>query len=599
MQNTCPSCGAETFPGARFCRRCGAPVGGGTGGETGDVSPNAATVPLAAEQVRTTDGLVPDEEPADRQTSRVSLAEMERLLRAQDEALAKPTAHDLDPEATLVSNSSASTRPEFDPADYDEELTITVPRTAQTRETGDFETTADLEATQFSDLEATRPSSHMPAASGRVTRDPHAAGEVGAGVGELEGAAPSQAGAWPYGEAAAKNGGGEATDGGAAVQSHADGSGVAHAGGAVVKAGPAHGARPGRSWPAVVAVCAVVAVVAGGGAWLAYRLLYRPAVIDVPTQPAAPTPVTDEARQRFEQKLAEAEALLAAGDLQGAMARLREANDIDPANWRARRWLGDLLYSSGSRRAAIEEYRAATRNAPDDVDAWRRLAFMQQEEGLDRDAVESFRRFIALAGGEAAADPNDLLAYAGVLRRAGLTDESRALFGRLASSTDARVAGSARSALEELARAQPTPAPTPAAGAQATPTPGVETASVTQPAAPPEPAPPVPPPPTPTPAPPAPPAPAERYARGEQLWSSNRGAALEEFRAAAAGGNLDAHYYLGLAFVEGRSAGSLKRAEVVAALRHFQLAQRGGQHASQARGYAQQLEKEFDRLRNK
>ena len=108
---------------------------------------------------------------------------------------------------------------------------------------------------------------------------------------------------------------------------------------------------------------------------------------------------------------------------------------------------------------------------------------------------------------------------------------------------------------------------------------------------------PTPPPPTPTPAPPAPASPAERYGRGVQLWSSNRGAALEEFRAAASGGNLDAHYYLGLAYVEGRNAGSLKRAEVVAALQHFQLAQRGGQHASQARGYAQQLEKEFDRLR--
>jgi TPR repeat protein len=81
-----------------------------------------------------------------------------------------------------------------------------------------------------------------------------------------------------------------------------------------------------------------------------------------------------------------------------------------------------------------------------------------------------------------------------------------------------------------------------------------------------------------------------------QLWASNRGAALAEFRAAAAGGNVDAHYYLGLAYVEGRQLGSLQRAEVVAALQHFQLAQRGS-HAAQARSRAQQLEKEFDRLR--
>ncbi|MET0623494.1 MAG: tetratricopeptide repeat protein [Pyrinomonadaceae bacterium] len=588
MQNTCPSCDAEIFPGARFCRRCGAPVGGGPGGETGNVSPNAATVPLAAEQARMTDGLAPDEEHAAPQTSRVSLAEMERLLRAQDEALAAPTPHGVDPEATLAARNPAATRPDFNPADYDEELTITVPRSAEPRATGDFETTADFEATLLSDLEATRPASSMSAASGRATST----------ADELESVAPAHVGSWPYGEAADGN------------REASDGSGVAPAGGplinsarvngssAVVAPGKAaHAARPKRAWPAVVAVVAIVALVAGGGAWLAFRLFYRPAVIDVPTQPAAPPPANDAARQQFDQKLAEAEALLAAGDIQGAMARLREANELDPANWRARRRLGDLLFESGARRAAIDEYRAATRNAPDDVDAWRRLALMQQEEGLDRDAVESFRRFIALTGGEAAADPNDLLAYAGVLRRSGLTDEARALFQRLASSSDARVAGSARAALDELARAQPTPAPTQVPGAHPSPTPGVETAAVTQPTAQPTPAQPTPPPPTPTPAPPAPASPAERYGRGVQLWGANRGAALEEFRAAAAGGNLDAHYYLGLAYVEGRNTGSLKRAEVVAALQHFQLAQRGGQHASQARGYAQQLEKEFDRLR--
>ncbi|HEX8353111.1 MAG TPA: hypothetical protein VF611_09445, partial [Pyrinomonadaceae bacterium] len=152
-------------------------------------------------------------------------------------------------------------------------------------------------------------------------------------------------------------------------------------------------------------------------------------------------------------------------------------------------------------------------------------------------------------------------------------------------------------------RAQPTPTPTPTSqpGAQPQPTPAEETASVPQPTATPPAAQPTPtpPPPAPTPEPPAAAgSPAERYGRGVQLWPSNRGAALAEFRAAASGGNLDAHYYLGLAYVEGRSLGSLKRAELVAALQHFQLAQRGGgQHASRARGYAQQLEKEFDRLR--
>lgn len=601
MQNSCPSCGAETFPGARFCRRCGAPVGGGVGGETGDVSPHAATVPLTTEQGRTTDGLAPDEEHPAPQTSRVSLAEMERLLRAQDSAPPQP-----DPEATLVSNYSAATRPEFTPKEFDEELTISVPRSAQTRETGDFEATVDLESTQLVDLEATRPASSIRSPQTRVMHDTHA---------NADGASAEQTtpvGAWPY-DASAADGNSSADE-----RASTDGSpdGDAHVGevsvpsasgnasepgvgtGAVSSStGVGHGARPRRAWPLVVALCAAVVLVAAGGAWLAFKLLRRPAVTDVPTQPAAP-PVTDAARQAFEQKLADAESMLAAGDIDGALTRLREANALDPANWRAHRRLGDLLFESGARREAIEEYRVATRNAPEDFEAWRRLAFMQQEEGLDRDAVESFRRFIALIGGESAADPHTLFMYAGALERSGLADEARALYQRLASSGDPQVSGQAQKLLEALTRAQPTPTPAHTAGAQATPTPGVETASVTQPAATPVEAQPqpTPPTPTPTPAPPAPASPAERYGRGVQLWTSNRGAALEEFRAAASAGNFDAHYYLGLAYVEGRNTGSLKRAEVVAALQHFQLAQRGAQHASQARGYARQLEKEFDRL---
>src|SRR5215218_9350154 len=147
MQNSCPSCGAETFPGARFCRRCGAPVGG-AGGGTGEVSPHASTIPLAGEEPRTTDGLAPNQERVSPQTSRVSIAEIERLLRAQDEAPPpRPPQQAPEPESALTTHSPAATRPDFPVADYDEELTITVPRPAQTRETGDFEATADFEQT--------------------------------------------------------------------------------------------------------------------------------------------------------------------------------------------------------------------------------------------------------------------------------------------------------------------------------------------------------------------------------------------------------------------------------------------------------------------
>jgi tetratricopeptide (TPR) repeat protein len=414
-----------------------------------------------------------------------------------------------------------------------------------------------------------------------------------ANVGEAATGQATPAGPWP-GEDPAAGGFDDGADAGAPAAGVR--AGAAPSGARATGAAGVGGARTRRAWPLVVALCAAVALVAAGGAWLAFRVLRRPSVTDVPVQPAAP-PVADAARQEFERRLADAEAALAAGDMDGALARLREANALDPANTRAHRRLAELLLSTGARREAIEELRAVARNAPEDFTAWRQLAAAQFAEGLHRDAAESYRRLVALIG-EPSVEPADLLAYADALRLSGGTEEARTLYGRLLFHPTPEIASAAREHLAELGRAQATPTPAQAAGAQPSPTPG-ETASVAQPAAPPAAAQPqpTPTPPPPAPAPPAAPSPAERYGRGVQLWSSNRGAALEEFRAAAAGGNLDAHYFLGLDYVEGRRASSLNRAALVAALQHFQLAQRGGQHASRARGYAQQLEKEFDRLR--
>ena len=552
MQTTCPSCGAETFPGARFCRRCGAPLHV-PGGETGDVSPHAATVPLVHDETRTTDGLASGEERESQQTSRVSLAEMERILRGQEEEdgsqqLPHPTGSE-------AARGPAVTRPDL-PGYEDEELTITVPRSAETDKPVDFEATGDFDATRPVDPEATLP----------------------AGIGS-----------WPYGRQPEP----ETHEPEASADSQADVPAVTPP----PAAPPSPRLRPAparRAWPWVVAVCVAVAALASGGAWLGYRLLYRPAL--TPTQ--VPTaPVTGDAKQQFELKLEEAEALLAAGDMEGALARLREANTLDPGNTRAHRRLGELLLSSGARREAIEEFRAVARNAPYDFNAWRVLAAAQFAEGLYNDAAESYRRVLNLNAPGARPDPNDLIGLADSLRLAGRAEEARAAYEQLLTFAPTELAELARQHLAELAPAQatPTPAHTPRPG-EPTPTPQVEeTASVNVPIAS-QPTPQPTPQPSPTPAPPAAASPAERYGRGVQLWSSNRGAALEEFRAAAAGGNVDAHYYLGLAYVEGRKTGSLQRAEVVAALQHFQLAQRG-QHAAQARGYVQQLEREFDRLR--
>ena len=71
MQKTCPSCGADIFPGARFCRRCGAPLREDTG--TGEVSPRAETVPLQKEEVtRVTEALAPEDGRPSADTTRVS-----------------------------------------------------------------------------------------------------------------------------------------------------------------------------------------------------------------------------------------------------------------------------------------------------------------------------------------------------------------------------------------------------------------------------------------------------------------------------------------------------------------------------------------------
>jgi tetratricopeptide (TPR) repeat protein len=358
-------------------------------------------------------------------------------------------------------------------------------------------------------------------------------------------------------------------------------------------------ARPGRSpWVLVAVACAVLLVVAIVGAWLAVNYLRRPATDTATVEPVAP--VAADQRQLAEEKALEAEALLASGDLSGAIARLREAVQLDPNHARAHRRLGDILLETGARRDAIEELRAVTRLEPNDFTAWRALAAAQLAEGLPADAAESYKRLVALTG---ETDPNDLLAYADALRLSGRPEEADPLYQRLSTSTAADVAAAARQRLSELASAVTAPTPTstrevrPNGDTNANTSAGTQTTTadtrvpaptpVAQPTAAPAP--------QPTP-PPAALTPAERYRRGVELWGSNRGAALGEFRAAAAAGNADASYYLGLSFVEGRDLSTLKRAEIVSALGHFQRAQ-SGSNGAQARRYAQQLEKEYDRIR--
>lgn len=559
MPKTCPSCGADIFPGARFCRRCGGPLREDAG--TGEVSPRAETVPLQqSSEGRATEALAPEDGRPSADTSRVSLSEMERILRSQQDALnSKPAPP-----------HSAVTRPDVR---SDEEVTITVPRhgSRDTRESAALDPEKTLDPERTLDSKAARDiddTSDAPVTVPHDARDDDELTHVAA--------SPS-----------------------------ATHSNSAHANVAVPQTNAA-GVRPAaappaqkRRWPVVVGLCVAVILAAGALTFVAFKLLRRPSLTDLPSQgPTAPTPAPDAA-QRFEEKMAEAEALLAQGNMDAALQSLRDANAIDPANSRAHRRLGELLLAAGSRREAIEELKAAARNAPDDSATWKQLAMAQFAEGLYRDAAESYRRLFALVG-EAAADPADLLAYADSLRLSGRAEEARAVYQKLTNVAAADVADAARQHLSELAQSQPTPTPTPNAGGQTnTQQREDETASLTQPTPQPSPTPAPRVEPTPTPAPPRETAatPEAHYRQGQLLWSSDRGTALNEFRAAAAGGNYDAHYYLGLSYVEGRNLHSLKRAEVVAALQHFQLAQRGRQFVAESRRYQQQLEREFDRLR--
>src|SRR5947209_3561959 len=267
MQTHCPSCGAETFPGARFCRRCGAPVRDAVGEGTGDVSPVAATVPLREEgRGRKTDGLAPGEERASAETTRVSRADVEHLLRPQKQdagdqnrldpdatvaqlgrdTLVGARARDdgdaaPDPEATIPARP-AVTRPDA-PAGFEhgEELTVTVPRPVPPTEAR--EAPADFVAA-------------LPASSAtlrRTTRDAPAFEPGAHATSTRESATPAP----------------PSPDGHAFVQT----PGV-HA--------PAAPRR--RRWPLVVAVCAAALLFTVAAAWLAVRFLRRPPATETATQ---------------------------------------------------------------------------------------------------------------------------------------------------------------------------------------------------------------------------------------------------------------------------------------------------------------------------
>jgi tetratricopeptide (TPR) repeat protein len=327
------------------------------------------------------------------------------------------------------------------------------------------------------------------------------------------------------------------------------------------------GATPARRiWQATAVILLCIALTAGA---LAYFFARRAASSDVGG--ASPISLSDQ-KKLVEEQLAEADSLLAAGDTDGAIAKLRYAVKLDPASAEAHRRLGQALEKKGERREAINEYRAATESDPANSAAWRALAGAQMGEGLYTDAAETYARIIN-AMDERQLDDNLRLEYADALRLAGRTEEARALYQKISASESLDLARRANEQLGQLPPPQANGAGNGAGDPRATvpqnrpPENGAEQQGSAQPG--------------------------NTLATNTQPNAPPTGT-TENTRPAE--NNEDRFYTQALNIVQGRDVKSLQRAELLRALQLFQNV-KGGPHADEARKYADRLGKEYDRRR--
>jgi tetratricopeptide (TPR) repeat protein len=305
---------------------------------------------------------------------------------------------------------------------------------------------------------------------------------------------------------------------------------------------------------AVVLLCVALFAVA-----LAFILSRRASSTDAEGS-SAPISISDQ-KQLVNDKLAEAEALLASGEFNRAITVLRSAVKLDPSSLEAHMRLGDTLEKTGARSEAIDEYRAAAQSNPKDISAWRSLAAAQFEEKLYADAAESYRRVMD-ATNEADVDDETRLAYADALRLAGHAEEARAAYQKISASAQGSIAQAARQHLAELG-----PTATSANTERPRETDERATPQTTSPevAAP-----------TPTPLARATPSPASQPAQAEA----------------------DAYYFKAQNIVNGREPKQLSDGELVAALNYYSRVQ-VGTHAADARRNEARLGREYDRRRKR
>ncbi|HEV2801452.1 MAG TPA: tetratricopeptide repeat protein [Pyrinomonadaceae bacterium] len=571
MTKTCPSCDVLAPSDARYCRHCGAPLKR-LGADDG-VSPIATTVPLSGHNL--TDEIV--SHPADfanaSHTSEVSREEMRDLLGRGTTAATDGHNGESHRTGNAHRESGASSTRTDAPHNY-----------AQ----GDF----DPEQTQITINVRPLTSRNLPADAAAAAS---VATRAASGSKPEFNNAPQQVTLSP------------------ADSTHVSAS-PSNVDAARRPAVQPNERRAFRVWVGagltVLSLLVIACVVAA--LWFGARGFRRATETPTPTIAGGETMQSAaDPRQLANAKLVEADTLIASGNANEAIARLREAALLDPSNAEPHRRLARLLLANDSRREAIEELRVVTRLVPTDAEAWRSLASAQFAEGLYGDALESYRGLGEASPAMLARDSVQL-AYADTLRLAGRTNEARTIYRRLAeNSSDAQVVAASK---RHLGQPSPTPtdeetddADTGAQTADATRTPGATTATREDATRPPETA-------SASPTPPpaavrgesatdsnAPPrassgSPSDQYQRGVALWTVNRSAALAEFRASAERGNADASYYLGLSIAEGRDPRVLRRAELVAALVHFGRARRG-RFRAQSVTYEDQLGRELDRRR--
>jgi tetratricopeptide (TPR) repeat protein len=318
---------------------------------------------------------------------------------------------------------------------------------------------------------------------------------------------------------------------------------------------PSANVRARRMWQVLAVVLLCVALVAGV---LAFILSRRGSSVDA--DESSPISISDQ-KQLVNEKLSEAETLLASGEFNRAITVLRAAVKLDPSSVEAHMRLGNALERTGARAEAIEEYNAATQSNPNEVAAWRALAAAQFEEKLYGAAAESYRRLIAVVG-DGNVDDETWLLYADALRLAERVEEARTVYQKISSSASPPIAQTARQRLVELGpssvaaagsaeqsreervgreSAKPTVSPTPLARTTPTPAPAVPNTTQTDP---------------------------------------------------------DTYYFMGLNTLNGRDPKKLTDGELAAALNYFLRAQ-SGTHGAEARRYAERLGREYDRRRKR